>query len=152
MYTIITRSQSAKYNINKSIRLIEWLVNLLKNYTEDEVTPHGNKYRKMFSIFDERRPNCIYNDKCGNVADYKTLNGKEDGTKSESWGELDYDNNHLYYWNLCGKCHKTECEEDTDVCCVLCQEFVCKFNEDPKHKDTRDEAICDECFCDYYAE
>lgn len=45
----------------------------------------------------------------------------------------------------------TQQQEDTDVCCVLCQEFVCKFNEDPKHKDTRDEAICDECFCDYYA-
>ena len=36
-------------------------------------------------------------------------------------------------------------EEEEDVCCVGCGEYVCKFNEEPNHKDDRDEAVCDEC-------
>ena len=52
-------------------------------------------------------PKCIYHKSCGNAADYKTLSGTIDGKKSESWGELAY-SNHLYHWNLCGKCFKEE--------------------------------------------
>ena len=83
----------------------------------------------------EPTPKCIYNDKCGNVADYKTLDGKINGTKSETWGYLAYGNKHKFYWNLCGKCHKTECGEDTDsdddddddkerICCDCNRHFI----------------------------
>ena len=69
---------------------------------------------------------------CGGLADYKTLNGKIDGRKSENWGELGYSNNHLYHWNLCGKCHKEESGEDEtatdwsddgEVMCENCGEW-----------------------------
>ena len=40
---------------------------------------------------------------------------------------------------ICKKC------EEEDVCCVGCNERVCSFNEEPPHKDSRDEAVCDEC-------
>ena len=62
---------------------------------------------------------------------------------------------------LCGGCGKndmrnyykipfpedrcSDCEEEEDVCCVGCNERVCSFNEEPPHKDSRDEAVCDEC-------
>jgi len=40
-------------------------------------------------------------------------------------------------------------EEEEDVVCVGCNEFVCKSNEEPKHKDNRDEAVCVDCYvCD----
>ena len=50
----ITRSQAAKYDFNKSINEIEWLVNLLKIKTSDDdgLTPIANKFRKMFSYTD----------------------------------------------------------------------------------------------------
>mgnify|MGYP003658080640 CR=1 FL=1 len=35
--------------------------------------------------------------------------------------------------------------KEEDVCCVGCNERVCSFNEEPPHKDSRDEAVCDEC-------
>ena len=44
----ITRSQAIKYDFNKSIFEIEWLVNLIKT-TDGELTPRANKFRKMFS-------------------------------------------------------------------------------------------------------
>ena len=48
--------------------------------------------------------------------------------------------------HMCKTCHfKKEEEEEEDVCCVGCGEYVCKFNEEPNHKDDRDEAVCDEC-------
>jgi hypothetical protein len=56
-------------------------------------------------------PKCMT---CDDFADWKTLNGKFDGVKSESWGKLDYGNNHKFFWNLCGKCFKEEQDEDTD--------------------------------------
>lgn len=37
-------------------------------------------------------------------------------------------------------------EDVVDVCCVDCEDVVCKFNEEPPHKDDRDEALCDECY------
>ena len=36
-------------------------------------------------------------------------------------------------------------EEEEDVCCVGCDEVVCKFSEEPPHKDSRGEAVCEEC-------
>ena len=43
---------------------------------------------------------------------------------------------------------KNKQEEDGwDVCCVGCNERVCSFNEEPPHKDSRNEAVCDECYC-----
>ena len=41
---------------------------------------------------------------------------------------------------------KEEEEEEDDVCCVGCGEFVCKYEDEPDHKDERDEAICDDCY------
>ena len=37
-------------------------------------------------------------------------------------------------------------ERSEDVCCVRCGEFVCKYEDEPKHKDKRDEAVCDQCW------
>tara|TARA_R110002020_G_scaffold370266_1_gene581967 strand:+ start:191 stop:631 length:441 start_codon:yes stop_codon:yes gene_type:complete len=34
---------------------------------------------------------------------------------------------------------------EEDVCCVGCGEFICKFNEEPNHKNDRDEAVCELC-------
>ena len=40
-----------------------------------------------------------------------------------------------------------ECEEEEKmVHCVGCNEPVCKFTEEPPHKDDRDEALCEECY------
>jgi len=40
-------------------------------------------------------------------------------------------------------------EEHDDVCCVGCDKFVCKYNEEPEYKDNRDEALCAVCYwCD----
>tara|TARA_R110002096_G_scaffold35695_1_gene100416 strand:+ start:642 stop:1205 length:564 start_codon:yes stop_codon:yes gene_type:complete len=36
--------------------------------------------------------------------------------------------------------------EEEMVCCVGCGEVVCKFSEEPPHKDDRDEAVCSECY------
>ena len=33
-----------------------------------------------------------------------------------------------------------------DVCCVGCNVRVCGFDEEPPHKDNRDEAICNDCY------
>ena len=63
---------------------------------------------------EEEAPKCLYHKTCGNDADFKTMNGKIDGNKSESWGELAYGNNHLYNWNLCGICFKEESGEDDE--------------------------------------
>jgi hypothetical protein len=63
---------------------------------------------------EEETPKCLNHKTCGNDADYKTMNGKIDGNKSESWGELAYGNNHLYNWTLCGICFKEECGEDDE--------------------------------------
>ena len=42
--------------------------------------------------------------------------------------------------------HDSCCGSDEeDVCCVGCNERVCSFNEEPPHKDSRDEAVCNEC-------
>ena len=172
-------------------------------------------------------PKCLYVEKCGNDADWKTLNGKKDGRRSELYGKLGYGNNHRYNWNLCGKCFAeesgdtdTSSDEDTlcgtmdcdkcdtwgegtpkcidketlidmlynartangeavcedcgkwgmavdmdydddtgfhtcckqeptdedEVCCVACNDFVCYMNEEPPHKDNRDEAVCRACY------
>jgi hypothetical protein len=90
--------------------------------------------------------------RCDNPPAWKTLNGLIDGQKSESWGEIAYGNNHLFHWNMCNDCFKKEQDEDEtdtedeDVVCVGCNEFVCKFNDEPPHKDERDEALCEDCF------
>ena len=86
---------------------------------------------------EEESPKCIYHNTCGNDADYKTMNGKIDGNKSENWGELGYGNNNLYHWNLCGKCYKEESGEESDKEdeCDDC-EGKCKSNETEK---------CDDC-------
>ena len=36
--------------------------------------------------------------------------------------------------------------EEEYVCCVGCGMSVCKFEEEPPHKDDRDEALCVECY------
>jgi len=36
--------------------------------------------------------------------------------------------------------------EEEYVCCVGCGMSVCKFEEEPPHKDDRDEAVCVECY------
>jgi len=46
---------------------------------------------------------------------------------------------------ICSKCSGMEEEEEEDVCCVGCNEVVCKFSEEPPHKDSRGEAVCEEC-------
>ena len=70
---------------------------------------------KDCTVFEDKPiPKCLNHKTCGNDADYKTMNGKIDGNKSENWGELAYGNNHLYNWNLCGICFKEECGEDDE--------------------------------------
>ena len=96
--------------------------------------PDGTCWREEFNKVLEQfnRPKCLWFKDCGGLADYKTLNGKIDGRKSENWGELGYSNNHLYHWNLCGKCHKEESGEDEtatdwsddgEVMCENCGEW-----------------------------
>ena len=46
--------------------------------------------------------------------------------------------------DMCKYCNKKEAEDD--VCCVGCGEVVCKFSEEPPHKDDREEAVCPDCF------
>ena len=41
---------------------------------------------------------------------------------------------------------KKEEEEEEMVHCVGCNEPVCKFTEEPPHKDDRDEAVCEDCY------
>lgn len=36
--------------------------------------------------------------------------------------------------------------EDNMVCCVGCNEPVCHFDDEPPHKDKKDEAVCDDCW------
>ncbi len=36
--------------------------------------------------------------------------------------------------------------KEEEVVCVGCNEVVCKYSEEPPHKDERDEALCDECY------
>lgn len=38
--------------------------------------------------------------------------------------------------------------ETIDVCCVVCQERVCDYEEEPPHKDERDEAVCEYCWAE----
>ena len=87
---------------------------------EYKTTEHDTPAQAMLwfrkGVFEEKEetPKCLYHKTCGNDADYKTMNGKIDGNKSENWGELAYGNNHLYNWNLCGICFKEECGEDDE--------------------------------------
>ena len=37
-------------------------------------------------------------------------------------------------------------DEPEDVSCVGCGERVCGYEEEPPHKDSRDEAVCDDCY------
>lgn len=46
--------------------------------------------------------------------------------------------------DTCDECRGSECEDD--VCCVGCGEKVCEYNEEPPHKDSRDEAVCEDCW------
>ena len=43
-------------------------------------------------------------------------------------------------------------DEHHDVCCVGCGEFVCYKEEEPDHKDERDEAICEDCYKEFHGE
>jgi hypothetical protein len=47
---MITRSQKAKFIINKAIFEIEWLSRFLKNYSSSESTASGNKFRRLMYI------------------------------------------------------------------------------------------------------
>lgn len=73
----------------------------------------------------EDKPKCMYYKDCKRFADYKTLDGERYGKKSESWGKLDNDNNHKYYWNLCGYCYNAEQGDPTDT-----EECGCESDED----------------------
>jgi hypothetical protein len=51
----------------------------------------------------------------------------------------------------CGFCCDPEafhrcCECEDDVCCVGCNKILCKYDEEPPHKDSRDEAVCEDCW------
>ena len=51
----------------------------------------------------------------------------------------------------CGSCRhlcdkEEEKEEEEDVCCVVCYIKVCGYDEEPPHKDSRDEAVCNDCW------
>ena len=37
-------------------------------------------------------------------------------------------------------------EEEKDCCCVGCNIKVCGYDEEPPHKDSRDEAVCNDCW------
>ena len=37
-------------------------------------------------------------------------------------------------------------EKNDDVCCAACNSKVCGYEEEPPHKDDRDEAMCCDCF------
>jgi hypothetical protein len=47
---VITRSQKAKFIINKAILEIEWLSRFLKAYSSSESTDRGNKFRRLMYI------------------------------------------------------------------------------------------------------
>tara|TARA_R110000822_G_scaffold89174_1_gene206228 strand:- start:45 stop:551 length:507 start_codon:yes stop_codon:yes gene_type:complete len=108
----------------------------------------GPKIKEWFDYNEEgESQKCIYHNTCGNDADYKTMNGKIDGDKSEDWGKLGYGNNHLYHWNLCGVCHKKECGEDTDTD----DEYEIEYDDmleygDMLDEDTYGRGSWDECF------
>ena len=59
------------------------------------------------------------------------------------WLVLDKPDERLVF-GLCGECDPPEDEEE-DVCCVGCNKKVCSFNEEPPNKDSRGEAVCDDC-------
>ena len=41
----------------------------------------------------------------------------------------------------------SDTEDDTEeVCCVGCNTKVCGYDEEPPHKDSRDEAVCNDCW------
>tara|TARA_R110000772_G_scaffold114329_2_gene218713 strand:- start:113 stop:862 length:750 start_codon:yes stop_codon:yes gene_type:complete len=74
---------------------------------------------------------------------------EEEGSKCGECGVLTQGRKIRSLWNntLCEKCgEESDDEEEDDVCCVGCGEFVCKYEDEPDHKDERDEAICDECY------
>ena len=61
------------------------------------------------------------------------------------WLVLDKPDERLVF-GLCGECDPPEDEEEEeDVCCVGCNKKVCSFNEEPPNKDSRGEAVCDDC-------
>ena len=37
-------------------------------------------------------------------------------------------------------------KEEIEVCCVGCNIKVCGYDEEPPHKDSRDEAVCNDCW------
>ena len=48
--------------------------------------------------------------------------------------------------DVCLEC--VEKEKEKMVCCVGCNEPVCRFEDEPPHKDQRDEAVCDDCWAE----
>jgi hypothetical protein len=44
------------------------------------------------------------------------------------------------------KPEEEEEDEPEDVFCVGCEVWVCGYEEEPPHKDSRDEAVCDDCY------
>ncbi len=71
----------------------------------------------------------------------KMNNGKPLSEKAMTKYEL----NHLSFEEWHDLQYQYLEEEEDDVVCVGCNEFVCKFNEEPKYKDDRDEAVCENC-------
>tara|TARA_Y100001972_G_C7588987_1_gene295285 strand:+ start:130 stop:924 length:795 start_codon:yes stop_codon:yes gene_type:complete len=43
-------------------------------------------------------------------------------------------------------------DKEDPVCCVACGEEVCKFEEEPPHKDRKGEAVCEDCFAEHFRE
>ena len=53
---MITRSQKAKFIINKAIFEIEWLSRFLKNYSSSESSGRAYKFRKLIYFGECNRP------------------------------------------------------------------------------------------------
>lgn len=41
-------------------------------------------------------------------------------------------------------------DENYDVCCVACGDFVCKFNDEWDLKDKKGECVCEDCWKSFF--
>ena len=76
----------------------------------------------------------------------RTANGEAVCEECGLWGmavDMDYDDTTGFHM-CCGQ----NDDISNEVACVVCSEVACYDNEEPPHKDSRDEAVCMGCYMD----